>query len=128
VLHYKSKLYLVKELTRPHQLYINTFENSDNFLSLRKARAVPCSSPLERLGEALYSAFSKSLIIIRVSEKRGLCFDGLLRPHPPSPSPKERERCFKSLMNFITTIPNQVRDKLSTLYLYSTLSKTLITF
>ena len=37
-----------------------------------------CSSPLESLGEALCSAFSKRPIIIGVFEKPGLCADGLL--------------------------------------------------
>ena len=48
----------------------------------------------------------------------GLCSDGLLRPHPPPPSPKEGERYRISFLIFITTT--------SSLYLYSTLSNTLM--
>jgi len=46
--------------------------------------------------EALLSAFEDS-DIINVCEKRGLW------PHPPSPSPKGKERCCTAKPNFIIT-------------------------
>ncbi len=52
VLHYKSKLHIY------HIIFIsllNIFEESEYYQHLRKAGAVLCSSPLERLGEAASS-------------------------------------------------------------------------
>ena len=86
----EAVLYL---FTDPHNYHIdiislfNIFEESDYYQNLRKARAVLCSSPLERLGEALCSSFSKSFYSINISDRQGLCLDDLLRPHLPSSSP-----------------------------------------
>ena len=66
----------------------------------------------------LYLPLSEILITISISEKQGLCKDGLLRPQLPSSSPKERRRHSISLLNFITST--------STLYLYSSFSKSPI--
>jgi hypothetical protein len=74
-------LYIFTQFHNYHINFIsllNIFEDSDFILGRRKARAACCSSPSERLGEALYSSFSESFYFISISEKRGLCVDGLL--------------------------------------------------
>ena len=84
VLHYKSKLHTY------HIICISMFnicEESDCYQALRKARAVCRSSPViaskAKQGEVrwgpttsssvLYSSLSETLIVISLSEKRGLC-------------------------------------------------------
>ena len=52
----EAVLQIFNELLNYHIIFItliNTFENSDTCWSLRKAWAVRCSSPSERLGEAV---------------------------------------------------------------------------
>ena len=63
----------LQTLELSHQPHISThhFRNAHCYQTLQKARAVRCSSPLERLGEAPYSTLSETLNNFELFESKG---------------------------------------------------------
>ena len=68
----RTVLQIFNHLYNYHIIFVSLFDIfgvTNRYQYFRKARAVRCSSPLERLGEALCSSFSNLTMLTCVSEK-----------------------------------------------------------